>query len=70
MSRYSGLMTDRDREYIADEGDTSDSKRYQAISRVRTRINQELPADIEVLEEHHEGLLEELRDVVCEDGDE
>jgi hypothetical protein len=60
-------MTDTDREYIAGGGDVDSHKRYQAISRVRNRINEELAADVEILEEHHPGLLEELRETICED---
>ncbi|WP_229772992.1 hypothetical protein [Halarchaeum nitratireducens] len=59
-------MTETDREYISNAGDVEKNKRHQSISRVRKRINEELPHDIDVLEEHHPELLEELRDVVCE----
>ncbi|SFS63393.1 hypothetical protein [Halostagnicola kamekurae] len=69
MGRYRAIMTDTDREYISGEADASESQRLQSISRVRSRINDELTKDIEVLEEHHPELLEELRDVVCEDSD-
>jgi hypothetical protein len=67
MGRYRGLLTDTDREYIAREGDVTDSQHYQAISRVRNRIQEETPNDVEVLEEHHPELLAELREIVCED---
>ncbi|WP_435552740.1 hypothetical protein [Natrinema sp. CGMCC1.2065] len=67
MGRYRAIMTDTDREYISGEGDPSESQRLQSVSRVRSRINDELAKDIEVLEEHHPELLEELRDVVCEE---
>ncbi|QCW03581.1 hypothetical protein [Natrinema pallidum] len=69
MGRYRAIMTDTDREYISGEGNPSESQRLQSISRVRSRINDELATDIEVLEEHHPELLEELRDVVCEERD-
>ena len=65
MGRYRALMTDTDREYIAGESDVPDSQKYQAVSRVRSRINKELEKDIEVMEEHHPDLLEELQEVVC-----
>jgi predicted nuclease with TOPRIM domain len=67
MARTRALMTDTDRRYIAGEADVDENKRYQAISRVRDRFD-ELEKDVEVLEEHHPGLLDELREVVCEDG--
>ncbi|WP_222912679.1 hypothetical protein [Natrinema sp. SYSU A 869] len=70
MGRYRAIMTDTDRAYISGEGNPSESQRMQSISRVRSRINDELTKDIDVLEEHHPELLEELREVVCEeDGD-
>lgn len=71
MSRYRALMTDTDREYIS--GDPEDQgKRHQSVYRVRQRINDELPKEIEILREHRPDLLEELQEVVCEeraDGD-
>jgi hypothetical protein len=60
------LTTDRDRRQIAKTGDTTDSERYQAVSRVRRRINENLAEDVELLEEYHPDLLAELREVVCE----
>lgn len=58
-------MTDSERQRISGEANVDDNKKYQAISRVRNRINDELVRDVQVLEEHHPELLEELRDVVC-----
>lgn len=60
------LTTERDRRQIAKVGDTTDSERYQAVSRVRRRINENLGEDVELLKEHHPELLEELREVVCD----
>lgn len=57
-------MTTTDRERIAGEVAVSDEKRYQTIHRVRSRID-ELETDVDVLAAHHPELLEELRDVVC-----
>lgn len=67
MAKTRALLTETEREQIA--GEHSDSRRYQATSRVRRRIEEELTQDIEVLEDHHPDLLEELREVVCEGGD-
>lgn len=39
---------------------------YEVRSHLRTRMQDELPSDIEALKEHHPGLLEELREIVCE----
>ncbi|KTG11505.1 hypothetical protein AUR64_04330 [Haloprofundus marisrubri] len=66
MTRSRGLITFGERARISGEEDVEDSKRYQAVSRVRRRINEELTEEVELLEEHHPELLEELRDVVCE----
>lgn len=69
MSRRRALMTDKERERIAD-GNVDGREatyRYQAISRVRNKISDELPKDIAILEESHPDLLEELREVVCDD---
>lgn len=65
VARRRALLTDRERELIADED--AGSQRYVAVSRVRTKINDELPDDLRLLEEHHSDLLDELREVVCED---
>lgn len=69
MARTRALMSMTDRQHISRASDPSDTQRYQAISRVRGRIQDELPQDVELLQEHHPELLEELRAVVCqEDG--
>jgi NTP pyrophosphatase (non-canonical NTP hydrolase) len=59
-------MTKTDRKQIADQEAVDENKRYQAISRVRSRIQEELTKDVEVLREHHPELYEELKDVVCD----
>jgi hypothetical protein len=66
MGKYRAIMTTTDRERISGTAEVPDSKRYQAVSRVRSRI-EELETDVEVLEEHHPTLLSELRAVVCEE---
>lgn len=68
MARTRALLTERDRELLTQENEGEGNRRYQAISEIRSRINEELPNDVEVLEEHHPQLLDELREVVCEDG--
>lgn len=60
------LTTDRDREQIARVDGVNDSEHYQAVSRVRRRIRENMKEDVELLQEHHQGLLDELREVVCE----
>lgn len=63
MAKTRALLTEKEREQIA--GEHGDNRRYQATSRVRARIQEELATDLEVLEEHHPELFEELREVVC-----
>ncbi|MFD1643684.1 hypothetical protein [Halohasta litorea] len=62
-------MTDTDCDNVAGVEDPDIHKRYLSISRVRNRINEELARDVEILEEHHSELLEELKDVVCLETD-
>jgi hypothetical protein len=64
------LLTDRERELIEGEEDADDDLRYQAISRVRRKINEELTTDVELLREHHPDLYDELREAVCEPSSE
>jgi len=66
MAKSRAFLTETEREQIA--GEHGDERKYQATARVRRRIKDELPRDVGVLEEHHPELLEELREVVCEDG--
>jgi hypothetical protein len=65
MARTRALLTETEREQIA--GEHGDDRRYQATSRVRRRIREELTHDVEVLREDQPDLLDELRAVVCED---
>jgi len=64
MSQGRGLLTESEREALA--GNASESYRYKTRSYFRDRLEM-LADDVEVLEEHDYELLEELRDVVCED---
>lgn len=65
MTRRRALLTDTERELLSN-GNKSD-RYYQAVSRVRTKINDELSEDIQIIEEHNPELIEELRGIVCED---
>jgi hypothetical protein len=69
MARRRALLTDRERELIQGKEEVDENYRYQAISRVRNKVQDELPTDVEILKEHHPTLLNELREVVCEDND-
>lgn len=65
MAKTRALLTETEREQVA--GDHGDERKYQATTRIRRRIEDELPEDVAVLAEHHPALLEELREVVCSD---
>jgi hypothetical protein len=67
MARRRALLTDRERELLAGENVEEENYRYQAASRIRNKIEDELPRDIELLREHHPQLLKELREVVCDE---
>ncbi|ADB63759.1 hypothetical protein Htur_5128 (plasmid) [Haloterrigena turkmenica DSM 5511] len=60
------LTTDRDRRHLARAGDADDSDHYQAVSRVRRRIRENIDEDVELLQEYNPRLLEELQGIVCE----
>ena len=59
------MLTDTERELL--EGDEKSDRYYQAVSRIRRKINEELTEDVQILEENHSELLKELREVMCED---
>lgn len=65
MGKTGALLTETEREQIA--GEHVNNRRYQATSRVRRRVEDELTVDIEEPKEHHPDLLEEIRTVVCEE---
>jgi hypothetical protein len=65
MAKTRALLTQTEREQIA--GEHGRQRKYEATSRVRSRIQEELEHDVEVLAEHHPELLEEFREVVCGD---
>ena len=68
MTRRRAILTDRERELLRD--DDAGDQRYVAVSRVRTKIQEELVEDISILQESHPALYEELRDVVCDGAQE
>ena len=64
MASQRALLTETEREQIA--GEHGDERKYQATSRIRRRVQEELSQDIQILKEHHPKLLEEVREVVCD----
>ena len=67
MGRRRALLTDSERDLLTADELEDENRRYQAVSRIRNKIEDELPRDIQILEENHEQLLAELRDVACPD---
>jgi hypothetical protein len=67
MARTRAIITETERKYISREVRVSENKRYQAISRVRDRL-EELRLDVSLLEKHHPQLLSELREIVYIEG--
>jgi len=65
MARRRAILTDTERELIQNE-EKSD-RYYQAVSRIRRKINEELADDVDLLKEHHPTLFDELQEVVCEE---
>jgi hypothetical protein len=61
-----GLLTDREREIVNGEADVSDDYRYRVASRIRNKIER-VEGDVSILEEHRSDLLDELREVVCDE---
>lgn len=66
MTRRRAILTDTERELLS-SGDKSD-RYYQAVSRVRKKINEELSEDIKVIENNNPELLKEMREIVCKDS--
>jgi hypothetical protein len=58
------LLTETERERLSGEGE--DQLQYQAKSKVKRRIREELPTDIQVLEQHPD-LLDAVQEIVCEE---
>jgi len=67
VARTRALLTETEREHLRSE--KASSNQYQAVSRIRNRIHEELQTDLEVLRKHHPELHEELVQIVC-DGEE
>lgn len=62
---YRAILTEREREILSGEDEVSESYYYRVVTRVRDKIER-VEQDLEVLDEHHDTLGDELREVVCE----
>lgn len=67
MARTRALLTETERNYLRSAD--ANSQRYQAVSRVRNRIDDELATDVDILREHHPDLYQELRETVCSESE-
>jgi len=67
MATGRALTTETEREYL--RGEHGEQRMYEARSRVKARINERLSEDIELFEEEAPELLDKVREVACEDGD-
>ena len=67
MATGRALTTEAEREYL--RGEHGDQRMYEARSRVKARINKRLAEEVELFEEHAPEVLDELREVVCDDND-
>lgn len=63
IERSRAILTVGERKALA--GDINDSRRYQSATRIRHRLEDELPTDVELLRNHHPELFEQLQEVVC-----
>ena len=63
---YRALLTDREIEILQEEADVSEKYYYRVVTRVRSKIHR-LAHDLAVLDEQHDSLGDELREVVCEE---
>lgn len=62
---YRAILTPREREILSGEADVSESYYYRVVSRVREKIKI-LGEDLEILDENHPTLANELYETVCD----
>jgi len=62
---YRAILTEREKEILRGDADVSEKYYYRVITRVRKKI-EALEADLQLLDEHHDSLGDEMRDVVCD----
>ena len=63
---YRALLTEREEEILTGEAGVSEKYYYRVVSRVRDKV-EAVEGDLRVLDEHHDTLGDELREVVCDD---
>lgn len=65
MATGRGITTESEREYL--RGEHGDQRRYEAKSRIKKRIQEQVAEDVTVFAEETPELLDELREIVCND---
>jgi len=65
MATGRALTTETEREYL--RGEHGDQRMYEAKSRLKARIKQEMAEDVDLFEEDAPELLDVLQSVVCDD---
>ena len=65
MATGRALTTETEREYL--RGEHGDQRMYEARSRLKARMKQELAQDVDLFEEAAPELLDLLQSVVCDD---
>lgn len=59
------LLTDTERERLSGEANIEEQRIFESKSRVKRRITEELPEDVEILAENHPEIFKELQEIVC-----
>jgi len=63
---YRAILTDREKEILRGDADVSEKYYYRVVTRVRDKI-EHLEEDLALLDENHDTLGDELRNIVCDD---
>jgi len=63
------LLTETERERLSGDSDAEKQRIFESKSRVKKRIIEELPEDVEILSENHPEIFETLQSIVCESED-
>ena len=64
------LLTPREREILRGEADVTDNYRYSVESRIRTRLRERLPEDVDVIRENYPEMFDEIvYPIVCQPGE-
>lgn len=60
------LLTETERERLSGDADVDEQRIFESKSRVKRRIIEELPEDVEILSEKHPEIFHELQQIVCD----